>query len=79
MAGAPRLTKLPPMADYQFFDRPRLEALVARENELYLARRDIEIRLKAARERRPLLNAIKTEIAGKMALPAIEPPFTQCS
>ena len=27
-AGAPRLTKLPPMADYQFFDRARLEALV---------------------------------------------------
>lgn len=47
----PRMIKPPPMQDYQFFDTKRIEEIVAHENELLMARRELKVKLKEALSR----------------------------
>jgi hypothetical protein len=69
-AAGPKLNRLPPMADYQFYNKARLEALVAKENELLLKRRDLarvvaEKKSKESAERRVFIRARVKELANR--------------
>ncbi len=65
----PRLVKPPPMADFQFYEKRRIEELFARENELNAQRRLLQIALKEAepkekKERSAFMKARKEELMG---------------
>ena len=49
--AGPAKIKAPTMNDFQFFDRARIEAIVAKENSFVQSRRDLQLKLKEAKSK----------------------------
>ena len=65
--SGPKLLKPPPMLDFQFFQRKRIEEIFARENELMMARKEAErnakeAKVREARERAAFVRARVAEL-----------------